>query len=104
METTDVESAPPPPKKNKKKTKKPTLKTVFRRDENFRDQWKLFIALAYVPADDVRDVFFQLYNMDDLHPQLKKYLDKYFKTTYICNAKNRGNGRYPVESWNIHEM
>ena len=100
-ETTAPIAGPSRPKK--KKTAKPTLKTTYRRDELFRDQFHLFLALAYVPSADVKAVYEELRAMKDLHPKLKKYLDIYFKPTWICNSSGN-SGRYSVESWNVHEM
>ena len=102
-ETTGTAAIAGPSRPKKKKTAKPTLKTTYRRDELFRDQFHLFLALAYVPCADVKAVYEELRAMKDLHPKLKKYLDNYFKPTWICNSSGN-SGRYSVESWNVHEM
>ena len=79
-----------------------TFKKIYGDDEKFRDQFKMLVSLCFVPIEDVQMVFDLLMAMPNLHPDLKVYVDTYYRETWISKPDGR-NARYPPKEWNVYQ-
>ncbi len=76
----------------------------YNNDSRFAMRVKCFIALAFLPIDDVVTNFEDLSDNDDIPSEFITY----FERTYIGIVRGRGSRRrreepiFPVEIWNVH--
>ena len=84
-----------------------TFKKIYEDDEKFRDHFKILVSLCFVPVDDVPMVFNMVMAMEGLHPDLKLYVEKYYKETWISKPNDQNgqprNARYPPKEWNVFQ-
>jgi len=80
---------------------------LYSTDEDYSMKVKQMMALAFVPENDVIDVYEKLTNSDPFKddPDNMDFLMDYFEDNYIGRTRRgrRSQPRFPISLWNQHE-
>ena len=71
-------------------------------DANFRHCFHLFVALSFVPIQDVKVLFDMMLQEESFHQDLIPYANQYYRGTWIESPEG-GAGKYPLDCWNYFE-
>ncbi|XP_064107992.1 uncharacterized protein LOC135216547 [Macrobrachium nipponense] len=79
------------------------MKSRYHQDDSFSLKMRCFVALAFLPVDDVVDGYEELVDDDDMPQSVVSY----FENNYIGPLRGRGERRrrleppYPLTIWNV---
>ena len=64
-------------------------------------QFKWLYALDYAPERDVVELCLSILERNDLHPQLRTFINDYYMPTWVCK-EDGSPARYAISEWNCH--
>lgn len=81
------------------------LRPILDENPHIDLQFKMLCSLAFVPIDQVQEVYALLVRRGIIIAELNPFLD-YFEEWYIGTldrAGNRGDGRFSINNWNVYQ-